>query len=129
MKLKIIILVVVGLLAGVGGYTYYKYNYLDTLMLSEIIGKSDNSVENMLTGIFDFDTGLTRHDVSRIEKRKDYWMGRFQEVQNISDPERQAVELSKLYDEMDADPSMKKLTRIVFDKSIDIGKAVLKAID
>jgi len=129
MKLKIIILIVVGLLAGAGGYTYYKYNYLDTLMLSEIIGKSDNPVENMLTGIFDFDTGLTRHDISQIEKRKDYWMGRFQEVQNISDPDRQAEELSKLYNEMDADPSMKKLTGIVFDKSINIGRTVLEAIN
>ncbi len=129
MKLKIIILIVVGLLAGAGGYTYYKYYYQDTLMLSEIIGKSDNPAENMLTGIFDFDTGLTRHDISRIEKRKVYWMGRFQEVQNISDPDRQAEELSKLYNGMDADPSMKKLTRIVFDKSINIGRTVLEAIN
>ncbi len=83
----------------------------------------------MLTGIFDFDTGLTRNDISRIEKRKDYWMSRFQEVQNINDPDRQAVELSKLYNEMDADPSMKKLTRIVFDKSINIGRTVLEAIN
>ncbi len=45
MKLKIIILIVVGLLAGAGGYTYYKYYYLDTLMLSDIIGKSESGGE------------------------------------------------------------------------------------
>lgn len=113
---------------GGAGYWYYHHEYVDTLMLSEIVGKSDKPFENFLTDVFDFDTGLTRHDIKQIAKRKDYWKQRMDEVVEIADPERKASELSRLYDEMREDKSMNKLLNKVMEKGEDIAVVVLDAL-
>lgn len=120
-------LLLIALLVG-GGFRYYQYEYVETLMLSEIVGKSDKPIENFLTDVFDFDTGLTRHDVEQIGKRKDYWNRRMEEVTGIADSEKQAEELARLYNEMSEDESMKKLRDKVIEKGGDITRLVLDAL-
>lgn len=126
--IQLIISLFAGLLIMGGGSYYYHYQYMETLRLSEVIGNTGNPLEDMLTGIFDFDTGLTRHDLKQIEKRKDYWMKRFGELDRISDPDQQAEAWARLYNEMGEDKSMKKLRDKVFEKSGDIGRLVLEAL-
>lgn len=109
MKLKVIIIVflVVGLSGG--GLFFYKYNYVETLLLYDIIGKTDNSFINFGVSLFDFDTGLTRHDIKQLIDHKDYWIGRINEVDAIqnSDQKQQAT-FQTLADFLD-EPVMKKL--------------------
>lgn len=99
-----------------GAFWYYNHMYVETLMLSEITGKSDKPLENFLADVFDFDTGLTRHDIRRIEKRKDYWLKRLDEVNAITEQPRQSEELLLLYEEMREDESMKKVLGKVKEK-------------
>lgn len=125
-KSVLILLLLIALVGG--GYWYYHREYVETLMLSEIVGKSDKPFENFLTDVFDFDTGLTRHDIKKIAKRKDYWKQRMDEVVEIADPERKANELARLYDEMREDKSMNKLLNKVMEKGEDIAGLVLEAL-
>lgn len=127
-SIKLILWLAVALLAGGAGYYYYHYQYVETLRLSEIIGESDNPLENMFTNMFDFDTGLTRHDLRQIGKRKDYWMQRVDELDRIADPDQQAEAWAKLYNDMGEDKSMAKLRDKVFEKSGEVGRLVLEAL-
>lgn len=106
---KLMIVFITLSLSSTGGYLYYKYEYVDTLMLSEIIGRSEKPLENFLTDIFDFDTGLTRHDVKKLKQRKNYWLKRMNQVNEIENPEVKANELAKLYEEMREDKAMNKV--------------------
>ncbi len=125
-KSLFILLLLLALAAG--GYWYYHREYVETLMLSEIVGKSEQPLENFLTDVFDFDTGLTRHDVKQIRKRKDYWKQRMDEVSEIVDPQKRADELARLYNEMSEDESMKKLRDKIKEKGGDIAGIVLDAL-
>jgi len=124
---SLFILLLLFALAG-GGYWYYQHEYVETLMLSEIVGESDQPFENLLTDVFDFDTGLTRHDIKQIAKRKDYWKQRMDEVVEIADPDRKANEIARLYDEMSEDESMKKLRDKVLEKGGNIIGLILEAL-
>jgi len=121
------LLLLLGAVTG-GGYWYYQHEYVETLMLSEIVGESDQPFENLLTDVFDFDTGLTRHDIKQIAKRKDYWKQRMDEVVEIADPDRKANEIARLYDEMSEDESMKKLRDKVLEKGGNIIGLILEAL-
>lgn len=109
MKLKIIILVLIvgGLI--IGGYYYYHHNYVDTLMLSEVVGPTDNPGINIAVSLADFDTGLTRHDIKVLKEKKDYWLGRIQEVDAIGDPNQKEQANLKLLSDMMEDPVLKKI--------------------
>ena len=124
---SLFILLLLAALAG-GGYWYYHREYVETLMLSEIVGKSDKPFENFLTDVFDFDTGLSRHDIKQIRKRKDYWLQRMDEVVETADPEKRANEMAILYEEMSEDKSMKKLRDKVKEKGLDVAGLVLDAL-
>lgn len=118
MKVKIIIifLVVGGL--SIGGYYYYEHNYVDTLMLSEIVGHSENPVVNILVNLGDFDTGLTRYDIRQIESNKDYWINRIKEVEAIQDPGLKAQANTQLLSDMMEDPTMKKVCKNIIGKGL-----------
>jgi len=109
MKVKIIIifLVVGGL--SIGGYYYYEHNYIETLMLSEIVGHSDNPMVNILVNAGDFDTGLTRHDIKQLKDNKDYWLARIQEVNAIENFDLKQQASIKLLSDMMEDPTLKKI--------------------
>jgi hypoxanthine phosphoribosyltransferase len=126
--IRLILSFIAALLLAGGGYFYYNYQYVETLRLSEIVGNSGNLLENMLTNIFDFDTGLTRHDMRQIEKRKDYWLQRMNDLQQISVPDQQAEEMARLYNEMSEDESMAKLRDKVFEKNWEVGMLVLEVL-
>lgn len=128
MKTKLIIII---LLAGgltIGGYFYYHHNYLDTLMLSEIVGKTDNASINLAVNLFDFDTGLTRHDINQLNNNKEYWMARIQEVDAIRNPELKEQASIKLLSDMMEDPVLKKICKGFLKLGSDISLGVIKMI-
>ena len=70
MKTKIIVFILLLSTVSVGSFFYYRYNYINTLMLSEIAGKTDDNLTNIAVSLFDFDTGLTRNDIKRLKSNK-----------------------------------------------------------
>ena len=85
MKIKLLIGILLTIALSTGGYYYYQYQYVRTLMLSEVVGHTDNDIVNILVNLGDFDTGLTRNDVSNLKSNGDYWIRRMNEVNAISD--------------------------------------------
>lgn len=92
-----------------GGYYYYRHNYVDTLMLSEIVGDTDNSAINLSVSLFDFDTELTRHDIKQLKDNKDYWISRIKEVDAIKDSNLKMQSSAQLLSDMMDDPVLKKI--------------------
>jgi len=128
MKLKIIVLVfIVGVLT-IGGYYYYHHNYVDTLMLSEVIGPTDNPGINIAISLADFDTGLTRHDIKVLEEKKDYWIGRIQEVDAIGDPDQKEQASLKLLSDMMEDPVLKKICSGILNLGSDVTLGLIEKI-
>jgi len=128
MKTKLIILVFVSVSIITGGYFFYTHNYVETIMLSEIVGHSENDVVNIFVNLGDFDTGLTRHDLSRLKSNKDYWIDRIKEVETTSDPQlREDANIKLLADMMD-DPTMKKVCQIISVKGLGFLANILETM-
>ena len=102
--------------------------YFDTLSFSELVGKQQNAKVSIMVNLFDFDTSLTRHDVTRLRKRSRYWERRIDEVNSIQDPAKWQVENEKLLAEMLEDPSMKKIAKKTLGISKDAFFGTIKAI-
>lgn len=128
MKTKLIIIILIAGSLSVGGYFYYQYNYVKTLLLSEIVGQTDNDIVNILVNLGDFDTGLTRHDLNNLKSQKDYWINRMNEVNAISDPELQEQANLKLIADMMEDPTMKKVCKIITVKGFGFAVNMLETI-
>jgi hypothetical protein len=126
MKIKLIIIIGAAVISLSYGYYYY---YVDTLTLSEITGDTGNPFTNLAVGFFDFDTGLTRYDISQIDARKYYWLKRMKYVNNIRDPKQKEKETVELLNEMMDDPSMKKLSKLLFDKGLGFGIDILNYLN
>ena len=118
MNIKIIFIVLTAGGLSIGGYYYYEHNYVDTLLLSEIVGHSENPVVNILVNLGDFDTGLTRYDIRQIESNKDYWINRIKEVEAIQDPDLKAQANTQLLSDMMEDPTMKKVYKNIISKGL-----------
>lgn len=97
MKPKIIVILLLLLTVCVAAYSYYRNNYVKTLMLSEIVGETDNSAINLAINLFDFDTELTRHDISKLRENKDYWISRIKEVDTIQNADQKQQAIRALY--------------------------------
>jgi hypothetical protein len=111
-KIAMIAFAVFAIVAG--GALFYNYYFVRTLMLSEVIGKTDNPKITILCNLFDFNTGLTRYDVNHIEGKAYYWEKRIIRVNSINDQQKRAIESEKLVAEMMKDPMIKKvLQRII----------------
>jgi hypothetical protein len=110
------------------GYLYYHHNYLDTLMLSEIVGHTDNSGVNMIVSLADFDTGLTRHDISQLKKDKDYWFTRIQELDTIQNNDLKEQASLKLLADMMEDPVLNKICKGFVKFGSDISFGILELI-
>ena len=118
MRTKLIIGVLLAvILLGVGSYFYYYY-FVKTLRLTEIVGHTDNEIVNFIVELGDFDTGLTRHDLSNLKSKQSYWANRINEVLNISDTEQQIEANAKLIAEMMDDPAMSKIVKIITVKGL-----------
>ncbi|PIQ31074.1 MAG: hypothetical protein COW63_08625 [Bacteroidetes bacterium CG18_big_fil_WC_8_21_14_2_50_41_14] len=122
----LVIILIAGFLA-IGSYGYY-YFYVQTLMFSEVIGKTDNPLANIAISFFDFNTGLTRHDIQHLEKTKGYWIRRIKEVEAIRDSDLRARETEKLLEEMASDPSMKKVSKLIFSNGLSFGYDLMKGL-
>ena len=89
-----------------GGIYYY---FIATLSLSDIVGNTNSPIINVGLKLFDFNTGLTRYDISNLKQKAPYWESRIKEVDNIYDPNEKRIKSIKLIEEMLCDPSMKKI--------------------
>lgn len=129
MKLKLIFLILFIGSVSFGGYYYYQRNYVETLMLSEIIGSSNSPVENLIINLTDFDTGLTRHDIQQLKTNKDYWLTRIQKSDAIRDPGLKEQAETQLLADMMNDPILKKIGKGIFkfgsNASIELIKIIL----
>ncbi len=124
MKVKIVIFVL--FLSG-AGYSYYHY-FQETLMLSEIVGQSSNPTANLLVGIFDFDTGLTRYDVYHLSGKSKEWLARMEKINRIPDLNERQRQTERLYAEMLQDNSFKKVAQKLFGLGMNTVKLFLQVI-
>ena len=111
-----------------GGYYYYNYRYVETLMLSEIVGHNEDPLVNIIVSLGDFDTGLTRNDIQHLEANKDYWISRFDEVDGIVDPDMKDQAMTQLLSDMLEDPVMKKISLLITDKGIEFAFTLFEVI-
>ena len=120
---KGILLVLVGALVCFG----YHHRYVETLMLSELIGGNAAPEETILLAVFDFDTGLTRQDVYGIAANAEYWCLRIRNVESIRDLQVRKREETQLVADMLEDPHLRKVFRRVLGLGTDAAFAVLQA--
>jgi len=89
------------------------YYYIDTLTLSEITGQSENATVDILINLFDFDTGITRHEMRQLSQKADGWNQRMNDIMLIEDQSLQQAEQAKLVAEMMRDPAFKKIAKLI----------------
>lgn len=107
MKPKTIILL---LTLGIGIFIYY-YFFIETLSVSQLIGKTSNPQASIFINLFDFDTGLTRYDIYHINCKNNYWNSRIREINSMADPVAKEKANEELLAEIIQDPSVKKITK------------------
>jgi len=117
-------LLVVLLLAGFGYYHYF----VETLMFSDIIGRTNVPVADVFVNLLDFDTGLTRYNIYNLQKKSGYWNRRIREVQSIQDYQMRKDQESKLVAEIMEDPSIKKIVRKLFVFGTTTTLSILKGL-
>jgi hypothetical protein len=128
MKLKIIVLVFIVGGFIIGGYYYYHHNYIDTLMLSEVVGPTDNPGINIAVSLADFDTGLTRNEIKQLKDNKDYWLARIQEVDAITNTDLKQQASLKLLSDMMEDPVLKKICSGFLKVGSDVSFGIIQMI-
>lgn len=126
MKTFLILLLISG--TSLGTYFGYRHYYIETLKLSEIVGHTDDSLTNIAINFLDFDTGLTRNDITRLKNQKDFWIGRMKEVENIQDPDLKIQANTKLLSDMMEDPTMKKVCKIITSKGFGFAINIIERI-
>jgi hypothetical protein len=126
--MKILLVILLLGITTLIGYFGYQYYYVETLKVTEIVGKSEDNLTNIALNFLDFDTGLTRNDLRKIKSSKDYWMKRITEVDSIQDPEKKASEYEKLINELLEDPSLKKIFKGTMAKSYDFIKSIFQVL-
>lgn len=126
MKTFFIILLIAG--ASLCSYFGYQFYYVKTLKLSEIVGHTDDTLTNIVVNFLDYDTGLTRHDIRKIESSKEYWLKRMRDVESIQDPDLKSRENEKLLAELMEDPTMKKIFKGTLAKTSGFMKEILNML-
>ncbi len=121
----VIMIVLSTLLIGTSWLYYFR---LDTLTLSEVLEKSENPYESFLRSDFSLDAGLTRHDIRILKTKREYWSERFENVRDIVDHDEYNRELSKMLDEMEKDPQMKKVADLINQKGMLMVYTVLELL-
>lgn len=123
--MKYFLIILISIVCLSGGVYLYHHEYRQTLMLSEIIGDTDEPLVDIAVTAFDFDTGLTRHDIKEIIKSKDYWLERIQKVESINDQELYNAEMQLLLSDMMKDPHYKKLADIIISFGFEVSAEIL----
>jgi hypothetical protein len=128
MKTKIFVILLLLLTVSVVAYSYYHNNYVKTLMLSEIVGETDNSAINLAVSLFDFDTELTRNDISQLHDHKDYWISRIKEIDTIQNADQKQQASIKLLSDMMDDPVLKKICSGILNLGTNISFGLIGSI-
>lgn len=128
MKTKIVVVLLLLLTVSVVAYSYYRNNYVKTLMLSEIVGETDNSAIDLAINLFDFDTKLTRQDISTLRENKDYWISRIKEVDTIQNPDQKQQASIKLLSDMMEDPALKKICSAILNLGTNVSFGLIESI-
>lgn len=128
MKVKLIAFVLILSSLMVGSYFHYQHNYVQTLMLSEIVGKTDDNLANIAVNLFDFDTGVTRHDIKQLNDNKDYWLERIKEVDAIQNEDQKQQAIAQLISDMMEDPVLKKICSGLFKLGSEFSFGLIKMI-
>ena len=110
-----------------GGYFYYYY-FIQTLSLSDIMGKTNVPMVDIFVSLLDFDTGLTRYDIHNLSQKSDYWNMRMRQVESVQDPRSRQVEQEKLVAELLQDPALKKIVRKILGFGTKSAFGILQAI-
>lgn len=114
----------IGILLAVVVVIAVWFLFVDTLMLSDLTGRSAGSIETILVSMFDFDTGLSRYDVYRLRSKAPYWEARMNEFNATTDRHVRETIMA----EMVRDPSMKKIVRMLGALGASAALSVLNAI-
>lgn len=102
------------------------FYYVDTLSMSEIVGQSDSAVVDIFVNLFDFDTGITRHEISQLSQKSKGWNLRMDEIMRIQDQTQRQAEHEKLVAEMMRDPAFKKIAQMILRT---VGKTAKSTLD
>jgi len=97
-------------------------------MLSEIVGKTENASLNLAVNFFDFDTGLTRHDIKHLGNNKDYWISRINELDTIHNNEQKQQASIQLLSDMMEDPVLNKICSGFLKLGSDISLEIIEII-
>jgi hypothetical protein len=115
------------ILLSLSGYGYYYY-FVQTLTLSDIMGRTNVTIVDIFVNLLDFDTGLTRYDLHNLSKKSGYSNMRIREVESIQDPRRRQAEQEKLVAEHLEDPALKKIVRKTLGFGTKSALGILQAI-
>jgi hypothetical protein len=124
-SLKLKIATIIFIIGVVYSIWYY---YIDTLSMSEIVGQSDNAKVDILINLFDFDTGITRHEMRQLSQKADGWNQRMSEIMRIQDESLRQAEQEKLVAEMMRDPAFKKIAQLLFKTGAKSAKGLLEIL-
>jgi hypothetical protein len=127
MKTKIA-LTIIFISVSISLFVYYHHNYVSTLMLSEVVGKTENASINLAVNFFDFDTGLTRSDIKHLDNNKDYWISRINELDTIHNNEQKQQASIQLLSDMMEDPVLNKICSGFLKLGSDISLEIIEMI-
>ena len=119
---KISIVLIIILLIGIW------YYFVDTLTISEIVGNTLGDTAELVLGIFDFDTGLTRYDVFKLESKCKIWLTEIEEINNINNFKERNRRINKLMQEIIQDDAIKKILIKISPFGKDLILELVKAI-
>jgi hypothetical protein len=130
MKKKILICIIAIFLVLLAAIPVYRYYFVNTLMLSQVLGKTDNALANLAINAFDFDTGLTRHDIKQLNDKKDYWITRINKLDEIQDADQKQQATIQLLSDFLDEPVVKKLKSKLIalspESSLDLIKTIIQ---
>ncbi len=111
----------------IAGYAYYFY-FVETLTLSQIVGKTNAPIVDFVVNVLDFDTGLTRNDIHRLLQNSASWHTRITRVESIQDPTLRLAEREKLITELMQDPALKKIIKKLLGFGAESAFGILRAV-
>jgi hypothetical protein len=128
MKGKVVVSVIFLGAILIGTIYFYNYCYVRTLMLSEIGGKTDNAIVNLTVNFLDFDTGITRHDIKQLKDKKEYWITRINQLDEIQDVDQKQEETLQFISDFFEEPAVKKLKLNLTDLAANSNLELIKTI-
>ena len=125
MARRVLILTLLFFLLASYGYYYY---FVDTLNLSEIVGSSGSPAVDIIVGIVDFDTGLTRSDVHHLSRKSAEWDLELREIQKLQDVDLRKAKEDRLLAEMMDDPAFRKMAQMTAAKTFGAAAALVSLL-